>query len=63
MRAVHLVGPETSGTLRPRCGSWGALDTHWTAVASEVTCAACGVALRDVPDPVPATADARVGGR
>jgi hypothetical protein len=41
MRAIHLIGPDTTAGLLPLCGSWGSMDTDWTSVPSEVTCVAC----------------------
>lgn len=46
MRAIHLVGPDTTAGVLPLCGSWGSMDTDWTSVPSEVTCPACATDLR-----------------
>jgi hypothetical protein len=46
MRAIHLVKPNTTGGVEPLCGSWGSMDTDWTTVASQVTCAECAAGAR-----------------
>lgn len=41
MRVVHLIGPHLDTGLQPLCGTWGLLDSDWTSVPREATCAAC----------------------
>lgn len=46
MRPIHFVRGLTSGFLRPLCGDWGSMASHWTEEAAGVTCDACLAALR-----------------
>jgi hypothetical protein len=46
MRAIHLVGPDTTAGVQPLCGDWGSMDTDWTTVEREMTCTACATGLR-----------------
>jgi hypothetical protein len=45
MHAIHLAAHHIAGGVEPLCGSWGGMDTGWTTVVSEVTCAACAARL------------------
>ena len=48
MRATHLVGPVTTAGVLPLCGDWVSMDTDWTTVPSQVTCAACAADMRSL---------------
>jgi hypothetical protein len=48
MRAIHLAAHHIAGGVEPLCGSWGGMDTGWTTVVSEVTCASCAARLRQL---------------
>jgi hypothetical protein len=49
MRAIHLAAPGATRGVEPLCGSWGGMDTGWTTVVSELTCAACAARLGELP--------------
>ena len=62
MRAIHLTAPPFAHGVLPLCGDWGSMDSDWTAIRAQVTCAACVRAMAHPSTSSELTTDQRTTG-